>query len=245
MLGFGVGSGERRRSPADDANEQRLELYIRGQRERVHHLPAEQDAAPATPGVTARKDNSFGTGLLPAFAVFDAKGKEENVDLGVHFGFAPQIETGGHYASFFGSQAAGAQIDMRQVYLTAGGTWGQLLMGKELGLFQRGNILNDMTLLGVGVGGGGRGTALGRIGYGYLYTDFRPQLTYSTPGGRSTSLSIGLFEGLGAAAFSQLELPRVEGEFAYNGKSGEKTNFKLFINGAAQTAKDPATARRP
>ena len=114
--------------------------------------------------------------------MFDAKGKEENLDLGVHFGFAPQIETGGHYASFFGSQAAGAQIDMRQVYLTAGGTWGQLLMGKELGLFQRGNILNDMTLLGVGVGGGGRGTALGRIGYGYLYTDFRPQLTYSTPG---------------------------------------------------------------
>ena len=89
--------------------------------------------------------------------MFDAKGKEENLDLGVHFGFAPQIETGGHYASFFGSQAAGAQIDMRQVYLTAGGTWGQLLMGKELGLFQRGNILNDMTLLGVGVGGGGRG----------------------------------------------------------------------------------------
>jgi hypothetical protein len=191
--------------------------------------------------VTARKDNSFGTGLLPAFAVFDAKGKEENVDLGVHFGFAPQIETGGHYASFFGSQAAGAQIDMRQVYLTAGGTWGQLLMGKELGLFQRGNILNDMTLLGVGVGGGGRGTALGRIGYGYLYTDFRPQLTYSTPSGKSTSFSIGLFEGLGAAAFSQLELPRVEGEFAYNGKSGENTNIKFFINGAAQTAKDPAT----
>ena len=30
--------------------------------------------------VTARKDNSFGTGLLPAFAVFDAKGKEDNLD---------------------------------------------------------------------------------------------------------------------------------------------------------------------
>ena len=29
------------------------------------------------------------TGLLPAFAVFDAKGKEGNTDLGVHFGFAP------------------------------------------------------------------------------------------------------------------------------------------------------------
>jgi len=191
---------------------------------------------------TTVKDNSFGTGLLPAFAVFDAKGKEDNVDLGVHFGFAPQIQTGGHFASFFGNQAAGAQIDMRQVYLTAGGTWGQLLMGKELGLFQRGNILNDMTLLGVGVNGGiGRGTALGRIGFGYLYTDFRPQLTYSTPSGKSTSFSIGLFEGIAVAPYETVELPRVEGEFTYNGKSGENTNLKFFVNGAAQTAKSGVT----
>ena len=139
----------------------------------------------------------------PGFAVFDAKGKEDNLDLGVHFGFAPQIETGGHFASFFGDQAAGAQIDMRQVYLTAGGTWGSLTIGKELGLFQRGNILTDMTLLGVGVGGGGRGTALGRIGYGYLYTDFRPQLTYTTPAGRPTSISIGLFEGIADAQYDR------------------------------------------
>ena len=34
------------------------------------------------------------TGLLPAFAVFDAKGKEGETDLGVHFGFAPQIQCG-------------------------------------------------------------------------------------------------------------------------------------------------------
>ena len=187
---------------------------------------------------TAGKDLSFGTGLLPAFAVLDAKGKEDNLDLGVHFGFAPQVETGGHFASFFGSQAAGAQIDMRQVYLTAGGTWGSLLIGKELGLFQRGNILTDMTLLGVGVGGGGRGTALGRIGYGYLYTDFRPQLTYTTPAGRPASISIGLFEGIASAPYEVIELPRVEAEFSYSSKFGENSNFKLFVNGAAQTAKD-------
>jgi hypothetical protein len=192
-------------------------------------------------GVTSAKDLSVGTGLLPAFAVFDAKGKEENLDVGVHFGFAPQVETGGHYSSFFGSQAAGAQIDMRQVYLTAGGTWGSLTMGKELGLFQRGNILTDMTLLGVGVSGGGRGTALGRIGYGYLYTDFRPQLTYTTPAGRPASLSIGLFEGIASAPYEVIELPRVEAEFNYNSKFGENSNFKLFLNGAAQTAKNGVT----
>jgi len=58
--------------------------------------------------VTSGKDLAVGTGLLPAFAVFDAKGKEENLDLGVHFGFAPQVETGGHHASYFGTDAAGA-----------------------------------------------------------------------------------------------------------------------------------------
>jgi len=187
---------------------------------------------------TSGKDLSVGTGLLPAFAVFDAKGKEDNVDLGVHFGFAPQVETGGHHASYFGTDAAGAQIDMRQVYLTAGGTWGSLTMGKELGLYQRGNILTDMTLLGVGVGGGGRGTALGRIGYGYLYTDFRPQLTYTSPSGRPTSVSIGLFEGLRAGPYTVIELPRVEAEFSYNNKFGENSNVKIFVNGAVQTAKD-------
>ena len=48
----------------------------------------------------------------------------------------------------------GAQIDMRQVYLTVGGSWGQILAGRELGLFGRQNILTDQTLFGVGATGG-------------------------------------------------------------------------------------------
>src|SRR3954463_97872 len=136
------------------------------------------------------------TGLLPAFAVFDAKGKEGNTDLGVHFGFAPQIQCGGQAHDCFG-----AQIDMRQVYLTVGGTWGQILAGREIGLFNRQNILTDQTLFGVGATGstgvpgtGGGGTTLGRIGFGYIYPQFKAQMTYSTPAGRPTQLSIGLFE---------------------------------------------------
>ena len=35
-----------------------------------------------------------------------------------------------------------------------------------------------------------------------------------------------------------VELPRVEAEFSYSCKFGENSNFKLFVNGAAQTAKD-------
>src|SRR5947208_12247929 len=38
-------------------------------------------------------NSSIRTGLLPTFATFDAKGKEAGMNLGIHFGFAPQIQT--------------------------------------------------------------------------------------------------------------------------------------------------------
>ena len=87
--------------------------------------------------------------------MFDAKGKEGETDLGVHFGFAPQIQCGiGRQRERQLHDCFGAQIDMRQVYLTVGGTWGQILAGRELGLFGRQNILTDQTLFGVGATGG-------------------------------------------------------------------------------------------
>src|SRR5213082_2551707 len=100
-------------------------------------------------------NSSIRTGLLPTFATFDAKGKEAGMNLGVHFGFAPQINNGGGVHDNFGNGTqAGAQIDMRQVYLTVGFKDGsQILAGRELGLFGRQNILQDMTLFGVGAVG--------------------------------------------------------------------------------------------
>jgi hypothetical protein len=174
------------------------------------------------------------TGLLPAFAVFDAKGKEGNTDVGVHFGFAPQINCAAGVHDCFG-----AQIDMRQVYLTVGGAWGQLLAGRELGLFGRQNILTDQTLFGVGATGGsdpgtGAGTTLGRIGFGYIYPQFKAQMTYSTPAGRPGQLSIGLFEGAGNGPYVRNEVPRVEAEGTYNiGKS------MIWLGGLLQNSKTP------
>jgi hypothetical protein len=192
-------------------------------------------------------NSSIRTGLLPAFATFDAKGKEAGLNLGVHFGFAPQINTGGAH-DHFGADAAGAQIDMRQVYLTIGFKGGgQILAGRELGLFGRQNILNDMTLFGVGavgIGAGstqGRGTTLGRIGYGYIYPNFVSQITYSTKPGQ-TQVSIGLFEPsvLGTSPFQFTRIPRVEAEFTYNQKSG-KNNFNIWVGGLWQTTSDSAS----
>jgi len=194
-------------------------------------------------------NSSIRTGLLPAFATFDARGKEGGLNLGVHFGFAPQIQNAGTHDQFVaGSVQAGAQIDMRQVYLTIGFKDGsQILAGRELGLFGRQNILNDMTLFGVGavgIGAGntqGGGTTLGRIGYGYIYPNFNAQITYSTKPGEA-QLSVGLFQPsvLGASPFQFTRIPRVEAEFTYNQKSG-KNNFNIWVGGLWQTTSDSAS----
>src|SRR5205809_269625 len=152
-----------------------------------------QDSSAATG--RSRTYSNVRTGLLPAFATFEARGKEAGMNLAAHIGFAPQIQNPGNAHDGFQNPN---RIDMRQVYLTVGGEWGQILAGRELGLFSRQNILNDMTLFGVGavgIGGGqGGGTTLGRIGYGYLYPNFDAHLTYSARAGRPGQLWIGVFQ---------------------------------------------------
>ena len=209
-------------------------------------------------------NSSVRTGLLPAFATFEAKGKEAGMNLAVHFGFAPQIQNAGVHDNFGNGTQAGAQIDMRQVYLTLGGQWGQILAGRELGLFGRQAILNDMTLFGVGAVGIGAGqsggTTLGRIGYGYLYPNFDAQVTYSTRAGRPGQLSIGAFQPSvllgdrnaagtctgggavpGTCVFVVTKIPRVEAEFTYNQKSG-KNKYMFWAGGLWQSTSNAASA---
>jgi len=203
------------------------------------------------------KTSAIRTGLLPAFATFEAKGKEGGVDLGVHFGFAPQINNaGGVHDNFGNGTQAGAQIDMRQVYLTAGGPWGQILAGREIGLYQRNNILNDMTLFGVGASGGGGfgaggGTTLGRIGFGYVYPNFVAQMTYSSPASNPAQISIGLFDPSaigGGDGYTVTKIPRIESEFTWTGHFGATTaeapkgtdKVMVFVSGEWQHAQTTA-----
>jgi len=187
----------------------------------------------------AGKNSSIRTGLLPAFATFEAKGKEAGMNLAVHFGFAPQIQNAGVHDQF------GAQIDMRQVYLTFGFADGsQILAGRELGLFQRQNILTDMTLFGVGAVGNpqGGGTTLGRIGYGYIYPNFNAQVTYTTSPKNPAQLSIGLFQPstfLGGSIYSVTKLPRLEAEVTYHTTSGGNT-FTVWAGGEVQSTSSRA-----
>jgi len=196
------------------------------------------------------------TGLAPAFAIFEAKGKEGGIDLGVHFGFAPEIQSPyrvhDNCGGGFGLQC-GTQIDMREVYLTAGGSWGQILAGRALGVYQKENLLTDMTVFGVGLGGGGAagvGTTLGHIGTGYTYPNFNAQMTYSTAGNKPGQFSIGLFDPSiinpqdGQCCFNVTQSPRLEAEYTYTkhtGAAGSSDKIMFYASGLLANVKNSNT----
>jgi len=141
------------------------------------------------------------SGLLPSALVFAAKSRQLDLDVGVTLGFYPGIKS-----SATGKRGIGAStIDMRQNFLTFGDkSWGTVKVGRDIGLFGSDAILADMTLLGVGSGGavGAGNTTLGRIGVGYIYTDWIPQISYSSPKYGGFQYAAGVFQGMDVSPFS-------------------------------------------
>jgi predicted porin len=154
----------------------------------------------STPGDTS-KEQAIESGLLPSALVFAAKSRQLDLDVGVTLGFYPGITS----SSGTGKHGIGAStIDMRQNFLTFGDkSWGTVKVGRDIGLFGSDAILADMTLLGVGSGGAvlGGNTTLGRIGVGYIYTDWIPQITYSSPKYGGFQYSAGVFQGINIVKF--------------------------------------------
>ena len=102
-----------------------------------------------------------------------------------------------------GTNALGTPgIDFRQQFATLGHAhFGILKIGRDLGLFGQEAILSDMTLLGAGTTWASAirqrnpgSVTLGRIGVGYVYTDFIPQITYTTPSFHGVQGAFGVFQ---------------------------------------------------
>src|SRR3989475_6329030 len=154
------------------------------------------------PSPDTSKEQAIESGLLPSALVFAAKSRQLDLDIGVTLGFYPGIKS-----SATGKRGIGAStIDMRQNFLTFGDkSWGTVKVGRDIGLFASDAILSDMTLLGVGSGAGairGGNTTLGRIGVGYIYTDWIPQVSYSSPKYGGFQYAAGVFQGMDVVRFS-------------------------------------------
>ena len=132
-------------------------------------------------------------------------------------------------------------IDARQVYFTFGdASWGTVKMGRDIGLFGKDAILDDMTLLGVGTASAGNAapsnTSLGRIGIGYIYTDWEPQITYTTANYNGFSGSVGIFQPLDASGAGPGSYPGAPADALYSGHDGPQVQV-----GASYVWGDPKT----
>lgn len=188
----------------------------------------------------------FGNGLLPNFLSVGGTTRQNDLDVS----FTISIQPGSSHRTALGAGADGG-INNRQSFITFGDkSWGTVLVGKNIGIFAQDAILSDMTLLGVGATGqanaGAGNTTLGRIGYGYVYADWKPMIAYTTPnmnGFQATGAISQAFTHTSittnTAATSALTSSTVTASPAYEGKASysfaaNDVTGKVWVSGIAQ-----------
>ena len=216
------------------------------------------DAAPTTSGGNAFTASTYGavsggtddtsivTGLLPNVWGMTLKAPTANgLDVSARLGLYTHMNGGEN-------SLGNGEINIRETSGSVSGSFGTVLVGRSLGIHQSNAILNDMLLFGVGAAasGGNNNTTLGRIGLGYLYTDFKPQISWTLPGMGGFGAKVALFDpddvqadtaGYGATEGSS---PRVEAQITYAGdvfNSGIGIN--LWVDGTYQNT-ERTTAER-
>jgi hypothetical protein len=165
------------------------------------------------------------------------------IDMGarVMMGISTQNKRRHNTANAASGGQNGANLDLREVHFTASGSYGQILVGRTLGIYQGSNIVHDMTLFGVGAQSGesaGGGTTLGRIGFGYVYPNFNTGIRYTTPTGAGFKLAVGIFDPStvgGGQSASETDTPRIETEISFANSFGG-LSVNAWVNGMYQMA---------
>ncbi len=204
--------------------------------------------------------SSIRNGLLPAGLIFKASTTQNGIDLAAEFGVYPGINSSNQGTPFNangGGSPVGlgtAGVDFRQVFVTAGTKeFGTVKVGRDIGIFGSDAILSDATLLSVGATGGNSApanTSLGRIGIGYIYADFMPQITYSSPIMAGFQATVGAFQpldevnfaggGLSATSAAH-DTPMFQGKLTYDYKAGA-TAVRVWLGGLIQPQQGFAAA---
>ena len=193
-----------------------------------------------TAGIIAANntETSIVTGLLPNVWGMTLKAPTANgLDMSARLGLYTHMN-GGENA------LGNGQINIRETSGTISGFFGSVLVGRSLGIHQSNAILNDMLLFGVGASAsaGNSNTTLGRIGVGYLYTDFQPMVAWTLPElGNGFAAKVALLDPKDVAAdtvansATDHSAPRVEAQITWNGdffQTGVGVN--LWVDGTYQ-----------
>ncbi|WP_246659738.1 porin [Methylosinus sporium] len=153
-------------------------------------------------GSVYNNSSAIRSGLLPSALALSLSTEQE----GYKVSFSLGLYAGGNNirVGLLNGNSSGASValgtpgvDLRQVFgEISSADYGALKVGRDLGLFAADAILNDFTLFGAGTiaaNASPSNTSLGRIGFGYVYADWIPQLTYTTPDFHGVTVSVGVF----------------------------------------------------
>ena len=185
-------------------------------------------------GLACTEDGSGGdsgqsnirTGLLPAKLGVSVAREQAGYDIEAYLSYWPGIDDGQD-----GGALGLGTANFRQVYLSFGTEqMGTLKIGRDLGIFGSDAILNDQTLLGVGAVSNatirGGNTSLGGIGTGYLYADWKAQVSYWSPDFQGLSFALGIMDPWDPGTLAVAGTSGVgDGEQSQPGVEG-KVNFK-------------------
>jgi predicted porin len=131
---------------------------------------------------------------------------------------------------------------LRQSYAFFGSKrFGTVKLGRMFGVFGSDAIASDMSLAGVGSGAAGvsgqvGNSTLGRIGAGYIFADFFPQIQYSTPELAGFQVVAAVIQGFDAAPMAEVNGVKLI-EHTVPGVMGKLTfDWKGLLGGRAWTS---------
>ena len=195
-------------------------------------------------GVKMSRDQSrVRMGFLPNNIGFNFSKQADDLKLGMRSSFWVSInDTDQSRDATSSDLGTGSLIDVRQFYGTVSGSWGEILIGKDFGLYNRENIMSDQLLLGFGqtsdffglVDGGN--VSFGNISTGYTYAFPKSQITYRTPKSDSGfKFAIGLMDPNKTSSDSSEDRPRIEAELVYSTNINDNFSVKGWVSGVSQT----------
>ncbi|KAA0876396.1 porin [Nitrincola tapanii] len=172
-------------------------------------------------------------GFLPNYIGFNAAKEMDGITVGARSSFWVTIND----VNTDDNNKTDTGIDVRQFYATVDGDFGQVLFGKDFGLYARSNIFNDELLMGVGLAPQGTsGTTFGNITAGYPYANPNAQITYRTPNVNGFQLAAGILDPNNNGAQNSKQ-PRFETELTYS-TDFDGGMFSAWLGGASGKTND-------
>lgn len=189
-----------------------------------------------------RRQSRVKMGFLPNYIGFNFSKQVDDLKLGGRSSFWVTINDGEQ-------KGTDTAIDVRQFYGTVGSSWGEVLIGKDFGLFARSNIFLDELLPSYGNVSDtlglvdGTGVSFGNIGTGYPYPFPTSQITYRNKNlAEGLSIAVGIMDPVDttndksvANSKAYQDQPRYESEVSYQFDLGG-TKIYTWVNGAYQTS---------